>query len=39
MLRDLGALADFGPANLNENDYALIEDADYVPAFLIGLEP
>jgi len=33
MLRDLGALADFGPANLNESDYALIEDADYTCLF------
>ncbi|MCL4430197.1 MAG: carbohydrate kinase family protein [Chloroflexi bacterium] len=33
MLRDLGALADFGPANLGENDYALIEAADYVCLF------
>jgi ribokinase len=33
MLRDLGALADFGPANLSESDYALIEDADYTCLF------
>jgi ribokinase len=33
MLRDLGALADFGPANLNESDYALIESADYTCLF------
>ena len=33
MLRDLGALADFGPANLDEGDYALIENADYVCLF------
>ncbi len=33
MLRDLGALADFGPANLNESDYTLIEDADYTCLF------
>ena len=33
MLRDLGALADFGPANLDESDYSLIEDADYVCLF------
>ncbi len=33
MLRDLGALSDFGPANLDETDYALIEDADYVCLF------
>ena len=33
MIRDLGALADFGPANLDESDYSLIEDADYVCLF------
>ena len=33
MLRDLGALADFGQANLDESDYALVEDADYVCLF------
>jgi ribokinase len=33
MLRDLGALADFGPSDLNENDYALIESADYTCLF------
>ena len=33
MLRDLGALSDFGPANLNESDYALIENADYTCLF------
>ncbi len=33
MLRDLGALADFGPSNLDEHDYALIEDADYLCLF------
>jgi ribokinase len=33
MLRDLGSLADFGPNNLNENDYALIEAADYTCLF------
>ena len=33
MLRDLGALSDFGPANLGESDYALIADADYVCLF------
>ena len=33
MLRDLGALADFSPSNLDENDYALIEAADYVCLF------
>ena len=33
MLRDLGTLEDFGPAHLNEDDYVLIEDADYVCLF------
>ena len=33
MIRDLGALADFGPANLDESDYSLIEAADYVCLF------
>jgi len=33
MIRDLGTLADFGPANLVESDYSLIEDADYVCLF------
>lgn len=33
MLRDLGALADFGPSDLTENDYELIENADYVCLF------
>lgn len=33
MLRDLGALADFTPANLDGNDYAVIEDADYTCLF------
>jgi ribokinase len=33
MLRDLGALADFGPTNLDNRDYSLIEDADYVCLF------
>lgn len=33
MLRDLGQLADFGPVNLDDDDYALIEDADYVCLF------
>src|SRR5208283_1697331 len=33
MLRDLGSLANFGPANLNETDYALIESADYTCLF------
>jgi len=33
MLRDLGALADFGPSELNENDYAAIENSDYTCLF------
>ena len=33
MLRDLGALADFGPANLDGADFELIENADYVCLF------
>jgi len=33
MLRDLGALETFGQANLDERDYELIEDADYVCLF------
>lgn len=33
MLRDVGSLADFGPENLTEKDWALIENADYVCLF------
>jgi sugar/nucleoside kinase (ribokinase family) len=33
MLRDLGALDNFGPANLDKSDFGLIEDADYVCLF------
>jgi len=33
MLRDLGALADFGPLDLTDRDYELIENADYVCLF------
>jgi sugar/nucleoside kinase (ribokinase family) len=33
MLRDLGSLADFGPANITESDYELIENADYMCLF------
>jgi sugar/nucleoside kinase (ribokinase family) len=33
MLRDLGALADFGPNALNQTDLKLIEEADYVCIF------
>lgn len=33
MLRDLGALQNFGPADLDEEDFAAIEDADYTCVF------
>jgi len=33
MLRDLGALTDFGPNDLNRRDYEAIENADYVCVF------
>lgn len=33
MLRDVGALEDFGPSDLDESDYRLIENADYVCLF------
>lgn len=33
MIRDLGALADFGPANFDESDYSLIESSDYICLF------
>jgi ribokinase len=33
MLRDLGALTDFGPADFDDSDYGLIEAADYVCVF------
>lgn len=33
MLRDLGSLEDFGPANLTEREYRLIEKTDYVCVF------
>jgi len=33
MLRDLGSLAEFGPSNLNQDDYALFEAADYLCLF------
>jgi sugar/nucleoside kinase (ribokinase family) len=33
MLRDLGALANFGPLDLTDRDYELIENADYVCLF------
>ena len=34
MLRDLGALANFGPSNLDDSDYALIDEAVYVCVFI-----
>lgn len=33
MLRDVGALANFGPQNLNDGDFEVIENADYVCIF------
>ena len=33
MLRDVGALADFGPQHLNSGDFEAIEKADYVCVF------
>ncbi len=33
MLRDLGSLTDFGPDDLNEEDYKLLQDADYTCLF------
>lgn len=33
MLRDVGSLAEFGPQNLNEEDFQAIENADYVCVF------
>ncbi len=33
MVRDLGSLADFGAADLTEDDYAAVEEADYVCLF------
>jgi len=33
MIRDLGSLASFGPGDLNENDYEIIENADYTCLF------
>jgi len=33
MVRDLGSLADFGPNDLDENDYKMIDDADYTCLF------
>jgi len=33
MLRDIGALASFGPHHLNKEDFKTIEDADYIGVF------
>ncbi len=33
MLRDLGSLADFGPANLSQSDCRLLEESDFVCLF------
>jgi ribokinase len=33
MLRDVGALASFGPHNISEEDFGVIENADYVCVF------
>ncbi len=33
MLRDVGSLAEFGPQDLDESDYQLLESADYVCLF------
>jgi sugar/nucleoside kinase (ribokinase family) len=33
MLRDIGALASFGPHHLSKEDFEIIEDADYVCVF------
>jgi len=33
MLRDVGALVDFGPQHLNDEDFEVIENADYVCVF------
>jgi sugar/nucleoside kinase (ribokinase family) len=33
MLRDVGSLADFGPADLTPDDFAVIDSADYVCLF------
>jgi sugar/nucleoside kinase (ribokinase family) len=33
MIRDVGALAEFSPSNLNEADYELIDNADYTCLF------
>ena len=33
MLRDVGALSNFGPTNLTESDYSVIEDSDYTCLF------
>lgn len=36
MLRDVGSLADFGPHHLNEKDFQIVQDADYVTVFNWG---
>jgi ribokinase len=33
MLRDLGSLANFGPSQIDDSDFKVIEDADYVCVF------
>jgi ribokinase len=33
MLRDIGALANFGPQHFDDHDFATVEDADYVCIF------
>jgi len=33
MLRDVGSLAEFGPGDLNESDYGIVEAADYTCLF------
>ncbi len=33
MLRDLGSLADFGPSDLNESDFSIIDQSDFVCLF------
>ncbi len=33
MLRDVGSLADFGPEDLDDQDFSVIENSDYVCLF------
>lgn len=33
MIRDLGSIPEFGPADLTESDYSVFDDADYVCVF------